>query len=179
MDMGWLQNIFAFGGSDIRTELKNRMESQAGLDGARYIPPKTATQVAKARAGFGSVAAKRMIRTRDFQNNAFLFTALPDRLVVYINPALHGRELRTARKAETKAKLTAKKMGKGPASAETYQNIARWQLQTGMAEFFPQDENEIRNLVSVQKMLRTMSKEFIRQARMQTTVHLKQELKLG
>ncbi len=178
MNLAWVQPIFAKGGKAIQTELMRLMNAQKGVDGSGYSPlaPETVAQKMKV----SSVNAdKRMIRTKDFLNHAFQFQIGMDNLRVFIADSLHSRELRNARKASTKAKLTAKLSGKGPASAQTYKNIAEWQLATGMAKFFPDNREEILNLSSVKQIQRDIQSEGLKQARQQLAMRLRVEVNLG
>ena len=77
-------------GSLFVSEIKNRMTQQKGVDGATYAPLKPATIKQKEKIASGN-ASKRMIRTRDFLNNAFRSEASNNNVRVFIGDEPHGR----------------------------------------------------------------------------------------
>ena len=116
-----------------------------------------------------------MIATKDFLNNAFKFKAGKDFVDVFITNALHGRDIRTARKKETRKRLALKRS----ASGQSYANIARWQIQTGHSKLFPGNTLEIENLDSVERGRVDLKNEILKQLRSQGIIKAKQILNIG
>jgi hypothetical protein len=134
------------------------MLKQTGVDGLRYstLSPSTV----KRKLEISSATARlRMIATKDFLNNAFKFKAGKDFVDVFITSALHGRDLRTARKKATRKKIAQKRS----ASGQSYANIARWQIQTGHSKLFPGNSLEVENLDSVERGRLELKREILSQ----------------
>lgn len=166
--------VFQKIGRECVKELRLLMLRQTGVDGFRYstLSPSTI----KRKLEISSATARlRMIATKDFLNNAFKFKAGKDFVDVFISGFLHGREIKTARRAETIRKLTKK----ARASGQSYANIARWQIQTGHSKLFPGNSLEVENLDSVERGRVDLKNEILKQLRSKGVVKAKQILNIG
>jgi hypothetical protein len=182
--------MFAHIGQSIVQELRQRMFQQTGTDGARYglLKPATIRQKQKIST---ATADQRMIRTKDFVNNAFESEPARDSVRLFVSDAPHGRELKsltsTLRKyqgnpgkfGKRKIKAQAFKVAKQAAASPSYKEIAGWQLDTGEAVFFPQSREEILALSSVAQGIEQLQEEATRQAHEQFTISLQEEFALA
>jgi len=150
------------------------MLRQTGVDDLRYSTLAASTVRQKMKVS-SATARLRMIATKDFLNRAFKFVASRDYVKVFISGGLHGRDIRNSRKKETRKRLAINRSAKG----QTYSNIARWQLQTGAAKFFPMNSLEVENLDAVERGRVEMKAEMLRQMRAQGMVKLKQIFNVG
>ncbi len=163
-------SVFQRIGALFVTELKALMYAQRGVDGSTYAPLAPAT-IRQKLAVSSATASQRMIRTKDFVNNAFNSEASASNVRVFVSPELHGRDLKTARKASTKAKLAA--------AAIPYNEIAEYQLPTGSSKFFPLDDADVAGMKSFQRAKEMLLEEAVRQAREKFTLHIRTELHIG
>lgn len=156
-------------GRRIVAEHQRMMNEQRGVDGNKYaeLSPKTIKQKMK----ISSVTAdKRMIRTKDFQNNAFGYFVDGNNLSVFVRDDLHGRSIKsmlatmqkhrtnpTAKSpkqlAKTRKNLLAK-IEKTP----TYSEIALWQ-NGPKSKFFPTAISEVNALSSVRNIIPILQQE--------------------
>lgn len=134
------------------------MWSQKGVDNNAYLPlhPKTVKQKQKVST---STASLRMIRTKDFINRAFKTRPATDGVTVFITKALHGRDIKTAKKKETRKKLVTAKYSTGRAKAISMSKIAQYQLQKGHSKFFPTDATEAQMMDSYYATMEYMLKD--------------------
>lgn len=167
-------NIFQRLGQRIVRELQQRMLRQVGVDDLRYSTLAASTVRQKAKTS-SATANLRMIRTKDFLNRAFKFVASRDYVKVFVSSGLHGRDIRNARKKETRKRLAISRS----ASGQSYSNIAKWQIDTGAAKFFPTNMLEVENLDAVEVGRREMKAEILKQMRAQGMIKLKQVFQVG
>jgi hypothetical protein len=184
------QNIYRSIGLMIVGELKNLMTMQQGVDNQRYSGLADSTLKSKARRNdiSSDVKAKRMLTTRDFQNNAYKMQPFTDGLRVYINEGKHGRELKSLTKTlkkyratgqTGKAKVQAQKVVKKIKSSPSYRQITEWQIDTGNSTFFPQTDAHVSNLQSFQRGKIQFQKEAERQMAAQIKLSLRSVCSLG
>jgi len=161
-------------GKKIESGLRRRMNgphsAQVGVDGKAYADLKPKTIAQKERDGFGHVKDVRMIRTKDFQNNAFVSSASGNTLTVEVSGKLHGRDLKSMRSTIAKHKANPneksagqiKKTGANWKSAMqsriSYKEIAEYQLDKG-SKFFPDSVDEINAMQEVKDMIPDLHRE--------------------
>jgi len=178
-------------GKNIAENLRQLMNHQTGTDGMEYGKLDEKTVARKEAMGVGQNASLRMIATRDFQTNAFLYEAMPDGLRVYVNPAQHGRALKSMQKTlgkylhnpakfgRSKVYKQAAKVAKASQREPTYRDLARYQLDTGKAQFFPATVPEIMNLPAITEFRDELELEARTQMESLLDVRLSQELIIG
>lgn len=150
-------------------ELQALMNMQRGVDGSAYAPLRPET-IAQKRLISTATANKRMIRTKDFINNAFESESSANNLRVFVSPKLHGRDLRNAKKASTKKRLAS--------AAIPHNKLAEYQLATGNSNFFPQGE-EAEKMASFAKTKDMIFQEAMKQARENMTLKMTVDLHVG
>ena len=164
-------------------ELKNRMRQQKGVDNSPYLGLTKATILQKANeTNDNANVDKRMIRWGDFMNNAFRSEASTNNVRVFIGHEPHGAHLRSAKQKVRSGKGTANTMRslKTLASKSVMMDdLAIWQLEKGGANFFPQTDAEVMNMVSFKKGMKIIEEEARKQAVNNMKLKLNVNLKLG
>jgi len=149
-----IKNVFNKLGRDLKQLHQERMYNQIGVDGSGYpaLKPATIAQKRKMGGGIEANAEKRMIRTGDFQKQAYKWEVKDDSFQFFVSEKPH-KMLKT--KAKQQARLTNKKKGlnvsaKPPKMSKvTYRDIALYNLKhfnTG-AGFFGLNDNEVKQYV--------------------------------
>jgi hypothetical protein len=178
-----LTNVMQRIGSLFVSEMRQRMISQVGVDGNKYLPLKPATIRQKMKIS-AATAAKRMIRTKDFLINAFRFQSKTTSVKVFISNEPHGRELRMTK--QTVRSGAAKNLKKSLRTTKNLENksinmtkLAQYQLVTGASNFFPQSETEIENMQSFKEAMTLLEEEAYKQANEKMIFSLSTRIQLG
>lgn len=176
-------------GASIQRELRKKMVQQIGVDGRRYEELKPETVLDKYKKGFNNTKFLRMIRSKDFQNNAYEYTVSGNVLTVRVSDGLHGREIKSllqtseAQRGKLKGAVgfvekrklmmrmskrmnkTSRNLSNALSNSNSYTEIARWQ-NSDKSKFFPTMVEEVNALKSVQSAIPELRREVLRQAKM-------------
>lgn len=162
-------------------ELKNRLRKQVGVDGIPYkkLAPSTIAQKVE-ETNDSSNADKRMIRWGDFMNNAFRSENTSNDVRIFIGRETHGAHLRSAKKKIREGKGTASTfhaVRQLQAKAVMMDDLARYQLESGNSNFFPQSESDVQKMDSFPKAKKIIEDEARKQAL--NNMKLKMQVKLS
>jgi hypothetical protein len=173
------KNVFEKLGRQLKQLHSERMYNQQGINGSRYpaLKPATIEQKRKMGGGVEANAEKRMIRTGDFQKQAYEYEIKDNTFRFFISDKPHKR-LKT--KAKRQARVTNKKKGRNVSpeppkmSNVTYRDIALYNLNGNFdlghrsiynpgANFFGLNDNEVNKYIDgAFKSIRTIAEKNIK-----------------
>jgi len=145
-----IKSVFEKLGRDLKQLHQERMRNQIGVDGSPYPALKPATIEQKRRMGGGieANAEQRMIRTGDFQKQAFEWEVKDNSFTFFVSKKPH-KQLKI--KAKKQARITNKKKGWNVSappkmSKVSYKDIALYNMNEKF-NFFGLNDREVKEYV--------------------------------